>query len=268
MTVLQGIILGIIQGISEFLPISSSGHLALFQILFGLETEESLTFNIILHIGTLIPVLIVFRETIFDILKKPLQKLTYLIIVATIPTVIVALLFKDLVETLSSTTWFLGIGFMCTGLLLLFSDKLKDGDKEIEDDDTTINYKDALVIGTMQSLAILPSISRSGSTIIGSLFCGLSRKTAAKFSFLMSIPAIAGAAVLMVLDFVTGEVAVESIPVVPAICGFVSASVSGYFAIRFMLELVKKCKLKYFSYYLIALSLFIFLDLFVLHRFL
>lgn len=272
MTVLQGIILGIVQGISEFLPISSSGHLALFQRLFGIESEENLTFSIILHIGTLIPVLIVYRETLFELIKKPFQKLTYLIVVATIPTVVVAVLFKDFIEGLANNIAFLGCGFMVTGILLLVSDRLSEGEKAVEDlsvgEEISVSYKDALIIGTMQSIAITPSISRSGSTIIGALFCGLTRKSAAKFSFLMSIPAICGAALLMVLDFVKGDVLIENIPVVPSVCGFFAAAISGYLAIKFMLELIKKCKLQYFAYYLIALSIFILVDTFVLHIYL
>lgn len=272
MTILQGVILGIVQGISEFLPISSSGHLALFQNLFGIESEENLTFSVILHLGTLIPVLIVYRETLWELIKKPFQKLTYLIVVATIPTVVVALLFKDFVENLAGNISFLGFGFMATGILLLISDKLSEGEKSVEDiddgEEVTVTFKDAIIIGTMQSIAITPSISRSGSTIIGALFCGLTRKSAAKFSFLMSIPAICGAAALMILDFVKGDVLIENIAVAPAVCGFFAAAISGYLAIKFMLELIKKCKLQYFAYYLMALSIFILVDSFVLHKFL
>ncbi len=258
MSVIQAIILGIIQGLSEFLPVSSSGHLVLFQKLFGLN-EGTLTFSIVLHVGTLIPVLIVFRKEIFALLKNPFQKTTYLLVLATIPAVLAALFLDDYIEKLFNGGSFLALGFFITGLLLLYADTANVGRKTEKE----MSYTDGLIIGVIQACAITPAVSRSGSTITAGLFRGLSRETAARFSFLLSIPAIAGATVLELKKIVTGEVSVEGFELLPTVFGFLAAVISGYFAISFMLKLIKACKLKYFSYYVFALSALILVDQFI-----
>ncbi len=262
MSLLEAIILGIIQGFSEFLPISSSGHLVLFQKIFKIN-EPTMTFDILLHLGTLIPVFIVYRKTIFELIKKPFQKLTYLLIVATIPAVVAALFAGDFIDLLFASGKSLFIGFLITGILLLIVDRAKDGYKKEED----ITYFDALIIGLMQALAITPAISRSGSTIFGAISRKLDRETAAKFSFLLSIPAILGAAVLEIKDFVTGEATVEHLDFLPMAFGFLAAMLSGYLAINFMLKLIKEAKLRYFAYYVFAIALLIFVDQSFTHLF-
>ncbi len=255
MTVIQALILGIIQGLAEFLPISSSGHLVLLQRIFGID-EGTLTFDVILHIGTLIPVFIVFKDEIIGLIKKPFQRLTLLLIVGTLPAVIAALFFGDIIEKLFEGGLFLAVGFFITGVFLLYADRAGSTKKREEH----MSVFDALIIGLMQALAICPAISRSGSTITGALLRNVERETAARFSFLLSIPAIAGALVLQIKKLVTGEVTASSIDIIPTVVGFAAAAVCGYFAIRFMLKLIKDCKLKYFSYYVFILCGLILLD--------
>ena len=260
MTVIQGIILGIIQGLSEFLPISSSGHLLLTQNIFGIE-GELMAFDIFLHLGTLIPVLVVFRDDIISLIKNPFQKMTFLLIIATLPAVAVTIFFGDFIDMLFAGGPYLAIGFIITGILLTISDKKKDGRKS----EKNITYSDALIVGCVQAIAIMPGISRSGSTITGSIFRGFDKKTAASFSFLMSIPAILGATALQILKFFKGELNLDNFYVVPAIAGFFAAMISGYIAIRFMLELIRKKKLRYFSVYVYILAALILIDTFFVH---
>lgn len=259
MNLLQAIILGIVQGLTEFLPISSSGHLLLTEKLFGIH-NDSLFFEVFLHVGTLIPVLIVFRNDILKLIKNPFQKMTYLLIVATIPAVLVTLVFGEYLDQLFNATLFLAFGFIITGCLLLYSDRVKSGYKKDKD----ITYLDALVIGAIQGIAIAPAISRSGSTISGSLFRKLKRETAAKFSFLMSIPAILGAVALQVMHIIKGDVIIVDMNWFNMCAGFVAAMLSGFLAVNFIMELIKRCKLKYFSFYVFALALLIIIDQLVL----
>lgn len=263
MTLFDAIILGIIQGISEFLPVSSSGHLILFQNLLHIK-EPTMTFDVLLHVGTLVPIFAVYWTEIVKLIKKPFQKLTYLLIIGTLPAVLVAILFKDQIDAMfTSVTWLLAVGFAITGLLLLYADEAKVGRKKTEE----ITYVDALIIGAMQGVAVAPAISRSGSTISASLFRKLDRQTAAMFSFLLSIPAIAGAVVLEIIKIIKAspaDAAVATINPLYMIVGFFAAMISGYFAINFMLDLIRKAKLKYFAFYVFALAALILVDKFVL----
>ena len=255
MNIFQAVVLGLVQGLAEFLPISSSGHLIIFQTLFGLN-EPGITFDVLLHVATLIPVFIIFRDEIFELIRNPFQKLTLLLVMATIPAVVLALLFGDFVRSLFTSTTYLAFGFFITGSLLIFADTRREGERSEKD----MGLFDALVIGCMQGIAIAPAISRSGATITGALTRNLTRESAARFSFLMSIPAILGAAVLELKDIVTGDTVMESLEIVPMLCGFIVAALSGYLAIKFMLKLIKACRLRYFSYYVFALGAFILVD--------
>ncbi|MDR2898931.1 MAG: undecaprenyl-diphosphate phosphatase [Clostridiales bacterium] len=259
MTVLEAVILGLVQGLAEFLPISSSGHLIIVQNLLGLK-NNMLSFDVLLHVGTLIPVFIVFWQEIFALIKRPFQKMTLLLIVGTLPAVIFTLLLGDIIDSLFAGGLFLAIGYVITGILLLVSDRLKLGKKTEKD----MSIADALAIGTVQAIAITPGISRSGSTITGSLFMGLTKDAAASYSFLLSIPAILGATVLQLKDIVTGESSLVLIDFAPALAGFLTAAVSGYIAIRFMLNLIKKRKLKFFAVYVFILAAVLVVDYFTL----
>ncbi len=250
MSILEAIILGIVQGLTEFLPVSSSGHLLLAEKLFGVQ-ENSLSFGIILHFGTLIPVIIVFWRDLWKLLKKPFQKLTYILIVASIPAAIVGFTLNDMIEEVFYGGDLLWVTFIATALILLYSDKASNEGR----DEKEITYKDALVIGCTQAFAILPGISRSGSTISAGLFGGLSRETAAKISFLLSIPVVGGAFLLESIDIAQTGFSLEGISLAACIAGFLASMISGYASIKFMLELIKKAKLKYFAYYLFVVAI-------------
>ncbi|MDR2649775.1 MAG: undecaprenyl-diphosphate phosphatase [Clostridiales bacterium] len=265
MNILKAVILGIVQGFSEFLPVSSSGHLVAAQRLFGLE-EQMLSFDIILHLGSLVAVFIVFWKDIWGLLKKPFQNLTYMLIAATIPAVIVGALLKEQIEILFEGGVFLALGFIITGLLLLYSDSMRN----IKNQSKDISLPDAIFIGCVQAAAIAPGISRSGSTITAGLRQGLSRENAARFSFLLSVPAILGAALMTAKDALgspEGAAGLLAAGALPMLLGFLASMLSGYLSIRFMLDLIKKCELRYFSYYVFAVAAFILADIFIMHRF-
>lgn len=245
---LEALILGIIQGLTEFLPISSTGHLYLGRNLFGLQ-EAGLLLDTMLHVGTLIAVFAFYKDEFTQIIKKPFSKLTFLLIVGTIPAVVVGLLFKDYFEEISETGVTIGWEFLITGLFLWIADSAKNGYKKMED----ISYKDALIIGSFQAAAIFPAISRSGLTIVAALWRKLDRETAAYFSFLLSTPAIAGAVVLQSFDLVSGA-AGEEISLSALLVGIVSSAIFGYIAVKWMIGFLKKHSLKPFAIYVWVLG--------------
>ena len=254
MTLLEAIILGIVQGLSEFLPVSSSGHLLVVRHLFGITGDDSLTFIIVLNMGSLVPLLWVFRRDVWALIRNPFQKMTALLIIATLPIITVTILFPDFIETMYNLIYFLPIGFVITGVILLLSDKIKNNTKDIG----KLRIIDGVLIGLAQAMAIFPGLTRSGSTLTASLARGLDRENAAKFSFMMSIPTAFGAIAFNIWRIVSGRVPFEDLNFVNLGAGFVAAAVVGYFAINFMLNLVKKAKLKYFTlYYIVALVIFI-----------
>ena len=248
MTALHAALLGLIQGLTEFLPVSSSGHLILAEKFFGV-TEGSMQFAAILHLGTLIPVFVAFRKEILALLKKPIQKTTGLLVIGTLPAVAAALLLGDAVDRLFSYGFMLGLGFFVTGALLLYADRAARKEKKKDE----LGYVDACVVGLLQAVAIAPGISRSGSVLTGALARGVKRENAASFSFLLSIPAIAGGAVFALKDVIRGGAPLTEPPAIIAV-GFITAAVSGYFAIRLTLGAIKKLKLKYFAYYVFVLG--------------
>lgn len=247
----EAFILGLIQGLTEFLPISSTGHLLLGRNAFGLR-EAGLFLDTMLHIGTLVAVMYYYRSELMCIARKPFSKLTGLLAVGTVPAVIAGLLFEDWFEEISVSGATVGWEFLVTGAFLWFADSIQNGRKKIKD----ISYTDALVIGTFQAGAILPAISRSGLTIAGGLIRKLDRETAAYFSFLLSIPAIAGGIVMQSLKLLEGSVS-ESISFVPLIIGTAASAVFGYIAVRWMIDFLKKGSLKIFAVYVWALGLII-----------
>jgi len=264
MEIWQAIILGIVQGIAEFLPISSSGHLVVLQRVFGVDLP-SMTFDIIVHIGSLFAVFAVFWRDILTLLKNPFQKMTAMLIVGSIPAAVAGFLFKSDIERIFNQGFYLAIAFILTGILLLVADSIPKRHTRKTEKDMTI--LDALIVGCMQAVALPPGISRSGATITGGLFSGLNRETAARFSFLLSIIVIGGAGLLEAWEVYQSPEIIYRGDIIPFIIGFVAAAVSGYFAIRLLLELIKKCKLKYFSYYLFILAAWLLLDRFVLNWF-
>lgn len=260
MSILQAAILGIIQGLTEFLPVSSSGHLVLFQQIFGVECDV-LLFDTLLHVGTLFSVVIVLWSEIIKILKRPFQKLTGMLIVATIPAVAATLLFNDFVtESFEGT--FLGVGFLATAFVLLLSELISEYGRKKQADMT---YPRALGVGCMQALAIMPGLSRSGSTMAGALMTGVSREDAANFSFLMSIPIILGSVVYQGYDIVKEGVGFDQSLLIPSLVGMLCAAVSGFFAVKFMMNLIKKHRLFGFAIYTAILGAVVVFDQCVTH---
>lgn len=260
MTVLQAFILGLVQGLTEFLPVSSSGHLVLFQNIFGLS-EGTLFFDTMVHVGTLAAVIIVYWQDVLAILRRPFSPTTWKLLLALVPTILVGLFLKDFVESAFSGR-LLGFCFLITAAALFISERVGEGRKRGL---KSVTYPDAAMIGIAQSIAILPGISRSGSTIAMGLGMGLHRSTAAKFSFLLSIPTILGSLVLEVKDVAEAGFSGIGADILPIIVGTVAAAVSGYFAIRLLLAVLKKGRLKWFALYVGVLGLFVILDQFLLH---
>ncbi|MCL2604595.1 MAG: undecaprenyl-diphosphate phosphatase [Defluviitaleaceae bacterium] len=271
MSVWQAIILGIVQGITEFLPVSSSGHLVVLQRVFGME-EPALTFDIVVHLGSLVSIFAFFWKDIWALIKKPFTKMTGLLIVATIPVVLVGFFARDIVENHLRSPWILAVAFTVTGILLIAADYFSSGSRKGGSTvrkrvDRDITFTDAAIIGCMQALALPPGISRSGATLAGALGRGLNRETATRFIFFMAIIAIAGAGALEASEWMRGNVTVDSIGVLPLVIGFLASAAVGYLAISLLLKLLKAAKLRYFSFYVWALAAFILLDMLFLNRF-
>lgn len=253
MSVIQAALLGLLQGLGEFLPISSSGHLLLGRMVMGLTIDESPAYkmlDILLHVGTLIPVLIVFWKDWWTILKNPFKSKTLLLLfIASLPTLVVKVIFDDFIDS-CDTGWFLGVSFLLTAVFLLLAEYISSRKTSRQEKPS---FLQAIVMGCMQGLALLPGVSRSGSTMAGGLFSGLDRKAAAKFSFMMSAPAIAGALLL------EGKEALDNgwfadLALVPTLVGVAVAGVTGYLAIRFMLKLVTRVSLNWFALYVAILG--------------
>jgi len=244
LTVLEAILLGILQGLTEFLPISSSGHLVIAQALLGIE-GPMLTFDIFVHLGTLAAVIAAFWQDIKALIRHPWCKTTALLAVGTVPAVVMGLLLDDLFAAMFSSLIAVALALLLTGLLLRISDGY-NGNRRMED----MKLSGALLVGLFQGLAIMPGLSRSGSTIFGALITGLRRDEAARFSFLLSIPVILGAAAKQVLDAGTGGFQLHGTYVL----GALTAALCGYAAIRVFLRLLAKKTLRYFSYYCWALA--------------
>jgi undecaprenyl-diphosphatase len=274
MTVIEALILGIIQGITEFLPVSSSGHLVLFQRIFGIS-EPALLFDTLVHGGTLIAVFVVLWRDVWDILRRPLQPITAWLVLATLPAVAAALLFKDRIEAAFASGAFLGCAFLITSVLLLTAERLSRRHGRGRKDKAGMNWLDALIIGILQGVAIIPGVSRSGSTLSGALARNLNRDFAARFSFLLSIPAILGALVLQLKDLAEGAgpgIAAAGntaggIGAAVLIAGTISAAVVGFFSIRFMLKIVRERSLAGFAVYTAILGLLVLADQFITHVF-
>lgn len=296
MSLLEAIFMGIIQGLTEFLPVSSSGHLALFKILFGVETETGMLFDVLLHFGTLVAICAVFYKDVarlivegIYILKNALinlaifvrnsflqiknmlrkekiskeeldlgeyhpvanssyRKFVLLVIVSTIPTGIIGIIGKDMVEMASKILLVPGICLMITAVLLFVADNTKGGEKLPKD----ITYSNAFIIGIVQGVATLPGISRSGSTITACLLSGFNRSFAVKYSFIMSIPAILGAMILELKDFAPMAFSVGEM--ISYVVGMVIAGVVGYICIKTMLVVVRNKKFKVFGIYCLIIG--------------
>jgi len=293
--IVSAIVLGVVQGLTEFLPVSSSGHLVLLQKVFGIS-EPALLFDTMLHMGTLLAVFIVLRRDILAILRHIIQPLTGFLILATIPAVIAALVFEDHIEAAFESGRFLGFSFLLTSALLVIAELLSRRTKEnfttnehelVPSERTrtkeNMNALDAVIIGVLQSVAIIPGVSRSGATISGALSRGLDRDFAARFSFLLSIPAILGALVFQLKDLVEinaaistnvvaadGEAvsigfAIAGADATAIIAGTVAAAIVGFFAVQLMLKIVRERSLFGFAIYTAVLGVLVIVDQFVTH---
>lgn len=251
MEIWQAIVLGAVQGFAEFLPISSSGHLILLQRWFGIE-DNVIFYSVMLHVGTLIPVIVVLWKQIIDCFRRPLNKLWYLVL-ATIPAgvigIVVSKLF-DLDTLFLQNSYLLSITFMFTAVEMFFSTIYSKRHVMLN----SLNTKNAFIMGCGQAVGVLPGISRSGSTITAGTIARLDKTENANFTFLMSVPIILAAVALEGYDCIkTG--AIGNINFVPLLLGVLTAMVCGYVAITFMLKIIKKANYKWFSLYLVLLSI-------------
>ncbi len=290
MSVFQAIFLGIVQGLTEFLPVSSSGHLAIFQNLFHIEIESGVAFDVMLHVGTLFVVFLVYWRDICKlvaeavrmladcfhnlkilvshnntqqpkkyrrIIRTNYRKFVVLVIVSTIPTGLIGYFGKSLIEDASASLIIPGVCLLITGVILYLSDRVENCWKIPKD----VSWGEGILIGIAQGFATLPGISRSGTTISTCTFCGFERKFAVKYSFILSIPAILGAAVLELKDL-AGE-SMNASMIGCYVCGMVAAAVFGYIAIRIVGQVVLNRKMRIFAYYCFAVGIFAIVGQFV-----
>lgn len=269
MTYFMSILMGIIQGVAEFLPISSSGHLALFQTFFGMENmeEKYMFFTVLLHFGTLISVCMVYWRDIVDMIREfflgiaalagrkdtgvappPPRRMVMLIIIATVPLFVMVFL-QDAVNQLFSNSIMVSCALLATGFILFFSDRMARGHKTAKN----ATVADALIVGCGQALAVIPGLSRSGTTISVGMMRGFDRAFAVRFSFLMSLPAVLGANVLEIKDALASNFPIEELPMY--LVGVAVSAVVGYFAIRLVKSLSDKGKFGKFAYYCWAVGL-------------
>lgn len=253
MDTLQSILLGIVQGLTEFLPVSSSGHLQLAKELLGVELEQNITFDVTLHAATVLSTIVVMWREIVRILGglfsrtfNDEQAYALKILLSMIPAGVVGILFAERIEALFSSLLVVGLMLLLTAALLAFAYYAKPRRKE------TISYRDAFFIGCAQAVATMPGLSRSGSTIATGLLLGNNKESVAHFSFLMVIPVIVGK---MLLDLLSGEMAAMPVDTLPLVAGFLSAFVVGALACRFMIDIVKRGKLIWFAWYCAAAGL-------------
>lgn len=251
MNVVEAVILGIVQGATEFLPVSSSGHLVLVPYFFNIP-EPSVFFDVVLHLGTLAALISFFWRDLLKIIKAPLLKssnetgsslrLLFLLFLATVPAVVLGFAFKSFFESLFSNVRAVSLFLIATGFILFLAEKLGRKNRVLNN----MNWKDSLIIGLAQTLAFIPGISRSGVTISAGLVKNFKREEAARFSFLMAIPVIAGAGIVKFFDSYA-ELTDRSAALF--LSGFTAALISGFLAIHFLLNFIQRLRLSYFAYY-------------------
>ncbi len=257
MEIINAIILGIIQGLTEFLPVSSSGHLEIVKAILGEKkaAEESLLMTVVLHCATALSTIVIFRKDILEIIRGLLQfnntesfHFSLKIILSMIPAAIIGVFFNDEIENLfGGELTLVGGMLIITGLLLFVADKAKDSKKEV-------SITSSLIIGVSQAIAILPGMSRSGATISTAVILGIDKEKAARFSFLMVVPLIFGK---IVKDIFSGDIQYQSTTLFALVIGFIAAFITGIIACKWMIKLVKSSQLKYFAYYCFTIGLIV-----------
>lgn len=257
----EALILGLLQGLTEFLPVSSSGHLEIGQALLGTAGDENLTFAIVVHTATVLSTLTILWKEVAQLFKGTFSTLAWnedknyvaMILVSMLPIFVIGMFFKDQVEAFfGSGLLLVGICLCVTACLLYFSEWLS---KRREGLGHEVGYKDAIIIGLAQAVAVLPGLSRSGTTIATGLMCGVKKESVTKFSFLMVLIPILGEAFLELLGLVSGEV-VNTLGILPMVVGFAAAYVSGCLACKFMINIVRRQKLIYFAVYCLCAGVF------------
>ena len=262
---LKFILLAVIQGISEVLPISSSGHLQIVQEILGMDTS-SLTVSIFLHLGSLVAMIVFYRKLVFSTVgnaakyvfksserndtNKNALKLLFMIVIACIPAGLIGVLFKSKIESIFANTIFIGTNLIITGCLLFLQKYIK-GKKTLD----TMNWLDAIIIGLFQAIGILPGISRSGITTIGGKVSKLQDEDAINFAFLLFIPVTLGTGLLEVVDIIKGDLVLSSNDILLYIVGIIISGLVTYIALSLLLKIIKKGKLHYFAYYCFAVGL-------------
>lgn len=253
MDILEAILLGIVQGLTEFLPVSSSGHIELVKAFFGSEVKSDMTMTVVLHFATALSTCFVFRKDLAKIFKGLFQfknnqelRFSIAIVLSMIPAAIIGVLYDDILETFfTGKTLYVGLFLLVTAVILFIADKAKTTNKNV-------GFVDAIIIGISQAIAILPGISRSGATISTSVLLGVDREKAARFSFLMVIPLIFGK---MAKDIMSDEFNLSSGELLFLAIGFVVAFFTGLFACQLMIKIVKRSNLHYFAYYCFAIGI-------------
>jgi undecaprenyl-diphosphatase len=290
MNLIDAIIMGLVQGIAEFLPVSSSGHLAIMKQILHMDTDTGLLFDVLLHVGTLIAIFIAFWKDIQElivegfkiigdlcinlsrgiknsitkekleykeVISTPYRRFVMLILISTIPTAIIGVVFESAIETAASILLVPGLCLILTGILLTIADRVKTGKKTEEN----ASYKEAGLIGVAQGIATLPGLSRSGTTITACLLAGFDRSFAVKYSFIMSIPAVMGAAILQMKDFTMNSVTQSDL--MNYLIGTLVAGFVGFISIKTMLVIVKGKKFKFFAYYCFIIGMIAVIGYFV-----
>ncbi|MCR4738737.1 MAG: undecaprenyl-diphosphate phosphatase [Lachnospiraceae bacterium] len=276
MSVLQAIVMGIVQGLTEFLPVSSSGHLAIIKNLFGVETDTGLLFDVLLHVATLIAVFIAFyrdvirliteffvvvkdgcinlvrffrnltakdKQDYVNVVSNSYKKFVVMLLISTAVTGVIGILLKKVVDAVSMNLLVTGISLIGTGVILILSDYIAEGHKKPKD----AAWLDAVGAGAAQGVATLPGLSRSGTTIVACMLCGFDKKFAIKYSFIMSMPAILGALVMEIKDVDTSLISGSDI--LSYIVGMIFAGVIGFIAVKLMIKIVLNRYFKYFAFY-------------------
>lgn len=263
MGILEAILFGLIQGITEFLPVSSSGHLTLFGLVFDIDPNIMMSFSTLLHMGTLVSVFVVMRKEIIEILRDILGRRTWHLVVATIPAFLAAFFLGDWLDSLFGGSM-LGVSFLATAAILIVSVLWKRKKPPIED----VGYREALIGGLGQAVAIIPGISRSGTTITALLVAGVNRDKAIRFSFLMSIPAILGGFAFDVKKMIEGQgSAIGSLGIGNIIVGVLVAAVSGWLVMEFMLRKLNRRGFLVCAIYVAILGVLILCDQYIFHLF-